>query len=69
MPKIKLKTHSGAKKRFKVTKNGRVKRGPANASHLLNGHGKSPKIKRAFRKARYADKTNEAIIRRMIPYK
>ena len=33
MPKI--KTHSGAKKRFKLTKNGKVKRGHAFRSHLL----------------------------------
>ena len=36
MPK--LKTHSGAKKRFKLSKNGKVIRGHANTSHLLNGH-------------------------------
>ena len=34
MPK--LKTHSGAKKRFKLSKNGKVIRGHANTSHLLN---------------------------------
>ena len=27
MAKMKLKTHSGAKKRFKLTKNGKIKRG------------------------------------------
>ena len=30
MPKIKIKTHSGAKKRFNLTKNGKVKRAHAN---------------------------------------
>ena len=44
MPK--MKTHSGAKKRFKLTKTGKVKRGHAYRSHLLNGHGKTTKIKR-----------------------
>ena len=34
MPKI--KTHSGAKKRFKLTKNGKVKRAHAYKSHILN---------------------------------
>ena len=34
MPKI--KTHSGAKKRFKLTKNGKVVRAHANKSHILN---------------------------------
>ena len=66
MPKI--KTHSGAKKRFKLTKNGKVKRGHAFRSHLLNGHGKTPKRKRGLRKASYADKTNTAVIKRMLPY-
>ncbi len=67
MPKV--KTHSGAKKRFKLTKNGQVKRACANKSHLLNGHGKTRKLKRSLRKAGYADVTNAATIKRMIPYK
>lgn len=67
MPK--LKTHSGAKKRFNVTKNGKVKRSHAYMSHLANGHGKTTKIKRRLRKGAYADKTNEAAIKLMIPYK
>ena len=45
MPKIKMKTHSGAKKRFNLTKNGKVKRAHANKRHLLNGHGKTTKRK------------------------
>jgi len=67
MPK--LKTHSGAKKRFNTTKSGKVKRAHANKSHLLNGHGKTTKIKRGLRKGAYADVTNEATIKKMIPYK
>jgi large subunit ribosomal protein L35 len=67
MPK--LKTHSGAKKRFNVTKSGKVKRAHAYKSHLLNGHGKTTKIKRRLRSGAYADSTNEATIKRMIPYK
>lgn len=67
MPKI--KTHSGAKKRFSLTKSGKVKRGHAFKSHLLNGHGKTTKRKRGLRAGAYADKTNEAAIKRMIPYK
>ena len=67
MPKI--KTHSGAKKRFKTTKSGKVKRAHAYKSHLLNGHGKTTKIKRRLRQGAYADSTNEATIKRMIPYK
>lgn len=67
MPK--LKTHSGAKKRFNLTKSGKVKRAHANKSHLLNGHGKTTKIKRRLRQGTYADSTNENAIKRMIPYK
>ena len=67
MPK--MKTHSGAKKRFKLTKTSKVKRGHAYRSHLLNGHGKTTKLKRALRASAYADKTNAPAIKRMIPYK
>lgn len=66
MPK--LKTHTGAKKRFSLTKNGKVKRSHANKSHLLNGHGKTPKRKRTLRKGTYADKTNVAAIKKLLPY-
>ena len=67
MPKV--KTHSGAKKRFNLTKNGKVKRAHANKRHLLNGHGKTRKLKRGLRKGGYADVTNAATIKRMVPYK
>lgn len=65
----KQKTHSGAKKRFKLTKNGKVKITHANRRHLLNGHGKTTKSKRALRKASYADKTNVAAVKKLLPYK
>ena len=67
MPK--LKTHSGAKKRFSLTKTGKVERAHAYKSHLLNGHGKTTKSKRRLRQGTYADVTNESAIKRMIPYK
>ena len=65
MPKI--KTHSGAKKRFNLTKNGKVKRAHAFKSHILNK--KTTKRKRGLRKGTHADRTNEAAIKRMILYK
>ena len=65
MPKI--KTHSGAKKRFKLTKSGKVKRSHAFKSHILTKM--TTKRKRNLRKGAYADVTNEAAIKRMIPYK
>ena len=64
MPK--LKTHSGAKKRFKLTKSGKVKRGHAFRSHILTK--KTTKLKRGFRSPSYADKTNEAAVKAMLPY-
>ena len=65
MPKI--KTHSGAKKRFKLSKNGKVIRAHANKSHILNK--KTTKRKRNLRKVVTADVTNVAKIKKMIPYK
>ena len=49
MPKIKIKTHSGAKKRFSLTKTGKVKRAMTKKRHLLNGHGKTTKLKSSAR--------------------
>ena len=66
MPKI--KTHSGAKKRFSVTKNGKFKRGHVGKRHLLNGHGKTTKLKRHLRKEGFAD-ANVAQLKRLLPYK
>ena len=65
MPK--LKTHSGAKKRFKLSKSGKVIRGHAYKSHILTK--KSTKRKRNLRKTVVTDVTNTANIKRMIPYK
>ena len=65
MPKI--KTHSGAKKRFKLSKNGKPIRAHANKSHILTK--KSTKRKRGLRQTAVADKTNTAQSKRLIPYK
>ena len=67
MAKMKLKTHSGAKKRFKLTKNGKIKRGHAFRSHILTK--KHTKRTRRLRQGGYADKTTASTIRKMIPYK
>ena len=53
MPK--LKSHSGAKKRFNLTKTGKVKRAKAFKSHILTK--KSTKRKRGLRQGAYADAT------------
>ena len=65
MPKI--KTHSGAKKRFKLSKNGKPIRAHANKSHILAK--KSTKRRGGLRQTVVADKTNTAQIKRLIPYK
>lgn len=65
MPK--QKTHSGAKKRFNLTKNGKVKRAHANKSHILNK--KTTKRKRGLRQGAYVDNSNAAVIKKLIPYK
>ncbi len=65
MPKI--KTHSGAKKRFKISKNGKVIRAHANKSHILTK--KTTKRTRNLRKTSVADKTNVKQVKRLVPYK
>ena len=65
MPKI--KTHSGAKKRFKMSKNGKPIRGHAYKSHILTK--KTTQRKRNLRKTNVADVTNQKQIKRLIPYK
>ena len=65
MPKI--KTHSGAKKRFKMSKNGKPIRAHANKSHILTK--KTTKRKRGRRKTNVADVANQKQIKRLIAYK
>ena len=62
MPK--QKTHSGAKKKFKVTGTGKLLRRSANQSHNLEH--KSPKLKRGFRKLRPVSKANEGTVRTLL---
>ncbi|MBR6709257.1 MAG: 50S ribosomal protein L35, partial [Clostridia bacterium] len=63
MPKI--KTHSGAKKRFKVTANGKIKRGHVGRRHILTK--KNTKRLRHLRKEGFADVTNVAQVKRLLP--
>ena len=43
MPK--MKTHSGTKKRFKVTGSGKIKRRKARTSHMMRNKSKKAKLK------------------------
>jgi len=62
----KMKTHSGSKKRFKITATGKVKRSQAFKKHILTK--KSTKRKRNLRKSVIASPANAANIKKMIPY-
>lgn len=64
MPK--LKTNRGAAKRFAKTKNGKIKRCKAYASHILTT--KSPKRKRSLRQGGLVARVDTKGIRRLIPY-
>ncbi len=64
MPK--LKTNKAAKKRFKITANGKVKFSNAFKAHILEK--KSPKRKRHLRKADTLNKAETARVKRMLPY-
>jgi large subunit ribosomal protein L35 len=62
MPK--MKTKSGAKKRFKLTGTGKVKRKHAFKSHILTK--KSTKRKRNLTQTGLVDKVDEKNIKRML---
>ena len=64
MPKI--KTHSGAKKRFKTTKSGKVKRAHAYTSHILTK--KTTKRKRNLRKSGILADVEAKRAKEMLPY-
>ena len=64
MPK--MKSNSGAKKRFKLTKNGKVKRAQGFKNHILEH--KSPKRKRRLRGVTVSSEVEVAKIKKMLPY-
>ncbi|MCL2026260.1 MAG: 50S ribosomal protein L35 [Leptospirales bacterium] len=64
MPK--LKTNSGAKKRFRITKNGKVMSANGYKNHLLES--KSSKRKRRLRGTGTVDAVEAAKVKRLMPY-
>ncbi len=64
--KLKLKTHKGAAKRFKITGSGKVLRRHSFARHILTS--KASKRKRRLGKVAVADDSNAAVVHRMLPY-
>ena len=63
---MKLKTHKGAAKRFKITGTGKVMRHHSFARHILTS--KSRKRKRKLHKDVVADDANQPALKRMLPY-
>jgi len=63
---MKLKTHKGAAKRFKITASGKVKRRHAFARHILTKKSAGRKAK--LGKATIATDADTPKIRRMLPY-
>ena len=63
MPK--LKTHKGAAKRFRVTANGKIKRGHSHARHILTK--KSTKRKRNLDIDALVSEPDTPLVDRMLP--
>ncbi len=66
MKKQKLKTHKGAKRRFKVTATGKIMRTKGMKSHLRRK--KSPRVKRQFDRMLELHESNEKSVKRLLPY-
>jgi large subunit ribosomal protein L35 len=65
-PKKKLKTHRGAKKRFKITATGKIVRMHSGKRHLLGT--KAAKRMRRLKKLTKVEKVDVAAVRQMMPY-
>jgi large subunit ribosomal protein L35 len=63
---MKIKSHSGAKKRFKFTKSGKIKYKKAGLRHLLIGM--SSKRARRLRKPDILGDSNALVVKRKLPY-
>lgn len=64
--KIKLKTHKGAKRRFKITATGKIMHAKGMKSHMRRK--KAPRVKRQFDRMLVMDETNVKRVKRMLPY-
>ena len=66
MTKQKLKTHKGAKKRFKITATGKILQTKGMKSH--NRRKKAPRVKRAFDRMLLTDNADKKRVERLLPY-
>ena len=65
-PKRKLKTHRGARKRFKITANGKIIRMHSGKRHLLGT--KPARRMRKLKKVTQVSKADKAKTMQMLPY-
>jgi large subunit ribosomal protein L35 len=65
-PQTKLKTHKGAKKRFRITPTGKILRTKGMKSH--NRRKKAPRVKRQFDRMLELDGANKRQVRKLLPY-
>jgi large subunit ribosomal protein L35 len=63
--KVKLKTHKGAKRRFKITATGKIMHAKGMKSHFRRK--KAPRVKRQFDRMLVMDESNVKRVRRMLP--
>jgi large subunit ribosomal protein L35 len=65
-PKLKLKTHAGAKKRFKLTATGKIRRAHSGKRHFTGtkGSGRMRKLK----KLTLVNPADVASVKQMLPY-
>ena len=66
MKKQKLKTHKGAKRRFKVTATGKIMRTKGMKSHLRRK--KSARVKRQCDRMLEMDESDDKRVKHLIPY-
>lgn len=65
-PKMKLKTHRGARKRFKVTATGKILRMHSGKRHLLGT--KAPGRMRKLKKLTLVNPADKANVKLLLPY-
>ncbi len=65
-PSKKMKTHKGAKRRFKITATGKIMRTKGMKSH--NRRKKAPRVKRQFDRMLELDGSNKRSLKKMLPY-
>jgi large subunit ribosomal protein L35 len=65
-PKLKLKTHAGAKKRFKLTASGKVRRAHSGKRHFT-GTKRSGRM-RKLKKLTLVNPADVANVKQMLPY-